>query len=458
MKATINAYILPLVFLFCLPAAGQLNELYSFQKDDSVLKQSYYKQTLKKKEFLLSSIKENKKDYTEIYNDQFEAIAKLLNSSRSVTEPQVHGYLQSVLKKIISANADLSGLELRVVFSRDWWPNAYSMGEGTIAINAGLMVFLENEAQLVFILCHELAHYYLDHSNIAIKKYVETVNSKAFQDELKRLSKQQYRVNQQLENLATLQLFNTRKHSRDKEAEADRYAFKFMKRTGYDCGAIKTTLKLLDNIDDSLLFKPLSIPELFNFSEYPFKKKWIEKESSIFSQLSKDDTPLSKKERDSLKTHPDCEKRIALLEDSIASIQPPGKNFQVDENIFHKLKKDFLIEITEHEFKEKNLSRNLYYSLSLLQAGEKVPLAVYSVARCLNEIYENQKNHQLGTTVDVENRRYSEDYNNLLRMINKLKLDEIANLNYYFCKSHVSKMNDNKDFLTEAKKTVKLKN
>ena len=136
----------------------------------------------------------------------------------------------------------------------------------------------------------------------------------------------------------------------------------------------------------------------------------------------------------------------------------PGKNFLVDDTMFQKLKKDFFIEMTEHEFREKNLSRNLYYSLALLQAGEKVPLAVYSVARCLNEIYENQRNHQLGTTVDTEKRNYREDYNELLRMINNLRLEEIANLNYYFCKSHVSKMNDNKDFLTEAKKAVKLKN
>src|SRR5690606_19405430 len=107
----------------------------------------------------------------------------------------------------------------------------YSMGDGSIAINAGLFVYLDNEAELIFILCHEIAHYYLDHTNSSIKKYVETVNSDEVQKELKRLSKTQYRVNQQLEELTKAFTFNSRRHSRERETEADRMAFQFMKNT-----------------------------------------------------------------------------------------------------------------------------------------------------------------------------------------------------------------------------------
>ena len=126
---------------------------------------------------------------------------RLWQSDRSVTAPEAHGYLQSIVQKIISVNAELAKTDARVVFSRDWWPNAYSMGDGTIAINAGLMVFLHNEAELVFIVSHELAHYYLDHTNKSIKQYVEKVNSEEFQNELKRLAKTEYGVNKQLEEL-----------------------------------------------------------------------------------------------------------------------------------------------------------------------------------------------------------------------------------------------------------------
>jgi hypothetical protein len=316
---------------------------------------------------------------------------------------------------------------------------------------------LENEAELVFIVCHELAHYYLDHTAKGIKKYVETVNSDAFQQELKRLAKTEYGANRQLEELSKSFAFGTRRHSRENEAAADRMAFSFMKKTGYDCNAIKTGLELLDKVDDSLLFKPLALQQVFQFNEYPFKKKWVQKESAIFSQLNENDSPLSGKERDSLKTHPDCNKRIALLSDSLESVAGTGEKFLVDEKIFNQLKKDFFIEMTEQCYRDKNLSRNLYYSLLLLQSEQYTPVAVYSVTRCLNQVYDYQKNHQLGTKIDTENKAFPEEYNLLLRMLGRLRLEEIASLNYHFCKKYEPAMQGYADFDKELKKAQSLK-
>ena len=366
-------------------------------------------------------------------------LAELLQSSLAVTASEANGYLQSVLQKIIAANDELKGKELRVIFTRDWWPNAYSMGEGTIGINAGLVIFLENEAELVFVLCHELSHYYLQHTQRSIEKYVETVNSDSIQKELKKLSKQEYRVNQRLEELVKLLAFDARHHSRSNEAEADLQAFRFMRKTGYDCNAIKSTLQLLDNIDDTLLYKRLDLEQAFNFSDYPYKKRWTEKESTIFGQLDENNSPLSPAERDSLKTHPDCSTRILLLSDSLQKIGLAGRKFLVSETVFNKLKKDFAIEMTEQCYRSNNLSRNLYYSLQMLQVNENTYFAVYSIARCLNQLYENQKDHHLGTSIDVENKIYPEDYNLLLRMLNRLKLDELASLNYFFVRSTLNK-------------------
>ena len=456
MRIDKNA-VFSLFFLLGLSCAAQLQPVHSFQKDDSLLKKSYYDQSEKKKSILLASVdKKASAEYKKIYDDQFKEIGQLWQSDRSVTAPGAHEYLQSVVQKILSANSELKKTDARVIFSRDWWPNAYSMGDGTIAINAGLMVFLDNEAELVFVLSHELAHYYLDHTASAIKKYVETISSESFQKELKRLSKTEYGVNRQLEELSKSFAFGNRKHTRENEAAADRMAFSFMKKTGYDCGAIKTSLELLDKIDDSLLYKPLVLEQTFNFSDYPFKKKWIQKESSIFSQLDENDSPLSHKEKDSLKTHPDCAKRISLLNDSIQT-GLTGKKFLVNEELFRQLKKDFFVEMTEQCYREKNLSRNLYYSLLLLQAKENTPLAVYSIARGLNQVYEYQKNHQLGSKVDKENKAYPEEYNQLLRMLEQLRLDEIANLSYRFCKQYEPLMKDYAGFEKEMNKAKQLR-
>ena len=115
-----------------------------------------------------------------------------------------------------------------------------------------------------------------------------------------------------------------------------------------------------------------------------------------------------------MKTHPDCTKRIAILEDSVKATENKGKLFLVDETVFKQFKKQFIAEITEECYIDNRLSRNLYYSLLLLQTGENIPMAVYSVSRCLNQLYEKQRQHKLGLAIDTENKRFPADYNQLL--------------------------------------------
>ena len=444
-----------LLILIGLSSASQLRPVYNFQKDDTIVKKAYYEKALKNNTNLISSLgTEYKKDYTEIYDARFKEIADLLQSSRSVTDPVAHNYLQSVLKKIIDANPELNSRDVRLVFSRDWWPNAYSMGEGTLAVNAGLMVFLDNEAELVFVLCHELAHFYLDHTHKAIKKNIETLHSAEYQNELKRLSKQEYGAGKQIDEMIKKFAFGSHQHKRDNEAEADRQAFTFMKRTGYDCNGIISCLQLLDKVDDSTFYKPVDIQQVFNFSNYPFKKKWIQKESAIFGAMTEGDSPLTQKEKDSLKTHPDCTVRISLLYDSIQKTKL-GQKFIVNESLFGQLKKDFYVEFAEEQFRANNIGRNLYYGLQMLQNNENFPYAVYSIARDLNLLYENQKNHRVGLIAGKETRGYPEDYNLLLRMLDRLRLEEIANLNYNFCMQYKAQMSAYTGFSDELNKAIK---
>ena len=452
---TATRYTIILFFhLICSTVFSQLRQpVYNLQKDDTVLRRNYYEQALQNKNKLVNSLTATyKKDYQEIYESRFATVAELLQSSRPVTETEANNYLQSLLKKIIDVNPELKSREMRLVFSRDWWPNAYSIGEGTLVVNAGLMIYLANEAELAFVLCHELAHFFLDHSNSSIKKHVETINSEAFKKEIKRLQKEEYRVNQQLEALLKPIIMSSRSHRRENEAEADRVAFIFMKKTGYDCNAISSCLQMLGHVDDTTSFKPLDVQQAFSFTEYPFKKRWIQKESVLFSELKEDDSPLTKREKDSMQTHPDCDKRIELLKDSIAQLTMPGQHFLVSEKIFNQLKKDFYVEIAEQEYRNKNLSRNLYYSLLMLQREEYAPFALFSIARALNNMYEGQKDHRLGAMSEGETRGYKQDYNLLLRMISRLKLDEIASLSYQFCKQYKEQMSGYAGFEEEYNK------
>jgi hypothetical protein len=460
MAILLRKGILLLSLFYFFNASAQENlPVYTFLKDDSLARMKLYEQSQQKKTQLLGMVDKSQSDeYKKLYNEIFTEIGALWKSTRVVTDAKANDYLQSVAQKITDANPVLKELDVRIIFTRDWWPNAACMTDGTIVFNAGLMIYLANEAELAFVLSHEMAHYYMQHNAKSIKKYIETVSSKEFQAELKRLSKKEYGANQELEALAKTTAFNSRRHSRDNESEADRYAFNFLKKSGYDCNAITSCLQLLDKIDDSLKTATGKFQETFSFSDYPFKKKWIQEETAIFSQMDhKNADGLTKKEQDSLKTHPDCIRRIADLKDSVSAVSP-GKSFMVSQEIFTLFKNDFFAEITEECYRDELLSRNLYYSLLLMQDANKKTLGIYSVARCLNEIYDAQKAHKLGSKLELEDKKYSGDYNLFLRMLSRIRLEELANLNYYFCNTYQSLMKNYPGFDKEILKAGIAKN
>lgn len=449
-----------LILLFsAIPFAvfSQLTPVYTFQQDDTLLKRKYYNEALQKKNALISALKkENIKEYKEAYANMFDVVEDFLISSRSVTEHIADNYIKSVAQKIINANPELKELDTRIIFSRDIAPNAYSIGDGTIAFNAGLFVYLSNEAEIAFILCHELAHYFLGHSQKKIDKFVTMQTSDSLKKELKRLAKQEYKVGAQLEKLIKTLVFDIHRHSRDNEAEADRVGLQFLKNTGYDGNGFITTMKLLDRIDDTTMFSRLDLQKALGFPGYPFKEKWIKKESAIFGTMNPDESSgLTQKERDSLKTHPDCIKRIALLQDPALKIT--GNYFQVNEKLFDSLKQEFIPEMAEEVYKSGNISFNLYLSLQMLQDGKNIPLAAYSVARDLNMIYKHQKEHELGLIIDSENRRHDESYNLLLRMLYRLRLPEIAEINANFCLLYEERMKNYAGFDEEIKKAKEYK-
>ncbi len=446
--------------LYTSACMSQRPAQYLLQNDDTVLRKSYLTETTVKEKFVLGNLdRKDVGDYKKIYKEEYNQIEKFWSGTEPITDPAINNYLQAIVKKIIAANDELKSTDARVVFSRDWWPNAYCMGDGSIAINAGLFIFLKNEAELAFVISHELSHYYLHHNAKEIHEYVEKINDEEFQKKLKRIAKQGYSVNKQLDDLLKTMVFDSRRHSRGNEAEADTYALRFMKNTGYDCNAIKTCLQMLDNVDDTTYFNqsPLIETEL-NSSGYPFKQSWIEKESSIFSAIKEDDSPLSQQEKDSLKTHPDCAQRIVLFENQWKDDGLKRNAFLVSEEKFNELKKEFYYEIMEECYREDELSRNLYYALTLLQNEPGNQYAVYSVVRCFNRIWYLQKNHQLEQAIEKEDKSFPAQYNLLLRMLDRIRLDEIISLNIAFAAKYEEQMETYPGFAIELDKLRKNKN
>jgi len=449
-----------IALLFTSVCLSQQRTRYLLQNDDTTLRKNYLTETITKEKLALAnSDKRYSGDYKKIYKEEYGQIKQFWSGTRAITDPDVNNYLQAVVQKIISSNDELRSTDARVVFSRDWWPNAYCTGDGSIAINAGLCIFLKNEAELAFVISHELAHYFLHHNEKEIQGYVEKINDQQYQKDLKHISREGYSVNKQLDELLKTMVFDSRRHGRDNEAQADEYALRFMKNTGYDCNAIKTCLQLLDNIDDTSYFNnPPVIEAQLDFPGYPFRQSWIKKQSSIFSAVKDDDSPLSKYEKDSLKTHPDCTKRIQLFESQWKDDGEIRNRFLVSEEKFNELKREFYFQIMEECYREDDISRNLYYALTLLENERGNQFAIYSAVRSFNRLWYLQKNHQLNQSIERENKSYPEQYNLLLRLLDRLRLDELVSLNTAFAARYAEQMKTYPGFAAELDKLQKLKN
>ena len=61
-------------------------------------------------------------------------------------------------------------------------------------------------------------------------------------------------------------------------------------------------------------------------------------------------------------------------------------------------------------------------------------------------MYEAQKNHVLGTIVEAPSSLTEKKYDTFLQFLQRLKLPEIASINYYFLTAYVSQLSSDANF------------
>jgi hypothetical protein len=412
---------------------------------DPVLEKSFLEGVAQRyQQDLVSLGGENKKYLAGIYKERYDLIRERFTEHEVLSDKGAQDYLQALVQEVFRGNPGLKAEGLRIAFSRSFYANASSMGEGTILFNIGLFHRLDNEAQAAFVLCHELAHYFLDHSNQNIHQYVATVYSADFQKKLKDIKRSDYGQNSQLETLGKNLLFKNRRHSRQFEQAADSMAVELLKNTRFDVREALGCLAILDSADKDKNKSTLHLEQQFHFPSFTFKKSWLESDDLVFGSRKDEKTAP---EEDSLKTHPDCSNRIAVLKDRVARYAQPGmRPFVVDEARFKQLKTGFDFEVVEYSFQSRQFSRSLYYALQGLRTYPSDPYLATMVGKCLNELYAHQKRYELGKVVDLPNPRFSEEYNSLLRMVQNLRLQEVAALSYHFLKQRETALANNPEF------------
>ena len=453
MPKVLGLLLFTQLFIFTICVAQSQPAFLPATEDAILLKALTVKYEGQYKADLSSLPKENRKDFEEVYRQRWDNIKSVLDKKEIYTSASAQQYLDALVAEIVKANPLLQKQNFTCYFSRSGIPNAAYIGEGIILFNMGLFKRLDNESQAAFILCHEIAHFYLQHSENSIRRYVTTLNSQEVQNGLRKIKNTEYGKRQQVDDLMKGLTFNMRRHGRDHESEADSMAIEFMRHSRYDISEALTTLALLDSIDTDSLNMSACLQKMFNAKEYPFQKKWIAKEEGLLgghAQLKKEE-PLS----DSLKTHPDCKLRIQFLTPMINRYQAKNglKNI-VDKANLNELRNTFSYEIIEYAYTSENYTRSLYYTIELWQNKSSDPYLVTQVGKIFNGFYAAQKTHKLGKLIDLPSPFYPADYNLLLQFIQNLYLENFSSISYYFLKQYNSQLGNYSPF-TNAYNTSK---
>jgi Zn-dependent protease with chaperone function len=377
----------------------------------------------------------NKKDFQEVYTLRWENVKEKFDKQEIYTSPIAQQYLDGLAAEIRRGNPQLRDRAFTCYFSRSAIPNASYIGEGIILFNMGLFDRLGNEGEAAFVLCHEIAHFLLRHPENSIDKYVATINSPEVQAELRRIKGSEYRKSEQLQKLVKGLTFDSRRHSRDHESEADSMGVELLRNTRFDVSSALTALALLDEIDTDTLNTAACLQKTFNASGYPFQKKWIVKEEGLLGGHAH----IKEEEmKDSLKTHPDCKLRIRLLAPLCAkSRQAVSLRFVSDSSKFHELQRVFRYESIEYAYASDNYAGSLFLTLELLQARPGDAYLVAQAGKILNGLYSAQKGHTLSKVAELPSPVYRPNYNLLLQFIQNLYLEDIAAISYnYLARYH----------------------
>ncbi|OZG72208.1 peptidase M48 [Hahella sp. CCB-MM4] len=155
--------------------------------------------------------------------------AQQSQGGRYVVDPELTFYIKSVGRKLASVS-DRPDLPYDFVVLNNSIPNAWALPSGKIAVNRGLLVKLEDEAQLAAVLGHEIVHAAARHSakrlqsNLLISATVAGLGM-ALDTDYKDLI---------VGGAALGASLAVAKYGRDHELESDHYGMNYMAKAGYD--------------------------------------------------------------------------------------------------------------------------------------------------------------------------------------------------------------------------------
>lgn len=327
-------------------------------------------------------------------------INQILMSGQVLYGDPLTKYINKLADILLKQDPELRS-QLRFYTLKSTLPNAFSTAQGIIFVTTGLLAQVENEAQLAFILCHEIAHYNLKHTYIHFKaeKNLGNLNGNNrgnFEQTLKKLNS----------------------YSKAHELEADKRGFELYSKTNYSPSqAIKSF--------DMLLYSYLPFDEIewspsyFEDSFFLMPKRFYLNE---VKEISADED-----ENDENSTHPNLLKRKTALMELLDTLPNSSNLFLTTEGYFETMQHQVRIEIAYNYIILTAYEKAFYHAYLLEKKYQDYDFSNQIKAMALYGIYKHKlalDNFKYGNYKDCEGESQRVYY--LLNEISGIDLNIIA--------------------------------
>lgn len=354
-----------LLFFSCLESFAQQNlkENYMPLKSSGALPDVFtqnIRNVIKDDITELNKQKDNNKSLKKTYLTETNyEIEKIVKSGNTLINDEITTYLNKVVDVVLKNNPTLRN-ELHVYTLKSPVVNAYSYDKGYVFINIGLIAQAETEAQLAYILCHEICHYTKKHH---INGYVD--NKKIERNGYDGKSKNDV-------------LIEKCQYSKEKESEADIEGFKLFEQTNYN---LKQAEKSFDVLQYAHL--PFELVEFkksfFETENYIIPKGYFLKEvSSIRNNSNEDDTKH---------THPNTAKRKVSIAELIGNRDNSKKvDYEIGKEQFEYIRDLSRMELCRLYLKRRDYPNALYAAYILANKYPENQYVKEVIAKCLYAI------------------------------------------------------------------------
>jgi hypothetical protein len=278
--------------------------------------------------------------------NSYETEKLLLNGLVLYNDP-IGLYVNKVKDKLLEKDASLKE-SLNVYVLRSSSVNAFADNNGLIFITMGMLARLKTEAELAFVLSHEITHYTSKH---VINGYVEVKKSERKYDEDE---KDDFLLERSL-------------YSKEKELEADAEGLELYLKTSYNRNA---PLNVMTN---TLKYSSLPVYQT-PFTADAFSIAGLSIPPDYFSEKVLELTGEDDYEDDMTSSHPNLGTRKDKLTELLEKATDGKADFLVSQQEFNKIVKMANYEICKIYLRNLQFERAIYQAFALLKEN---PESIY---------------------------------------------------------------------------------